>query len=42
MMCGTSCIIVYNFLVFSPVGVLLELVFLASNFVGYYRHYLKK
>ncbi len=42
MMCGTSCIIIYNFLIFSPVGVLLESIFLGSNLVGYYRHYLKK
>lgn len=42
MMCGTSCIILYNFLIFSPVGVLLETIFLGSNAVGYYRYYIKK
>lgn len=42
MMCGTSCIILYNFLIFSPMWVLLESIFLWSNIVGYYRHYLKK
>lgn len=42
MMCGTSCVIVYNFLIFSPVWVLLESIFLWSNLIGYYRHYIKK
>lgn len=42
MMCGTSLVILYNFLIFSPVGVLLESIFLWSNLVGYYRHYIKK
>jgi len=42
MMSWTSLIIVYNFLIFTPVWVLLESIFLWSNLVGYYRHYLKK
>lgn len=42
MMCGTSFVILYNFLIFSPVWVLLESIFLSSNLIGYYRHYLKK
>lgn len=42
MMCGTSCIILYNFLIFSPMWVLLETIFLGSNFVWYYRHYINK
>jgi uncharacterized membrane protein len=42
MMCGTSLVILYNFLIFSPVWVLLESIFLGSNLVGYYRHYIKK
>lgn len=42
MMAGTSTTIVYNYLVFSPVGILLESIFLLSNIVGYYRHYLSK
>lgn len=42
MMCGTSLVILYNFLIFSPVGVLLESIFLGSNLVGYYRHYIRK
>ena len=42
MMCGTSCIIVYNFLIFSPMWVILESIFLWSNLVWYYRHYIKK
>lgn len=42
MMWGTCSTILYNFLIFSPVGVLLESIFLTSNLVGYYRHYLRK
>ena len=42
MMCWTISILTYNVLVFSPVGVLLEAIFLSSNLVWYYRHYLKK
>jgi hypothetical protein len=42
MMCGTSCIILYNFLIFSPVGILLESLFLWSNLIWYYKHYIKK
>ena len=42
MMSGTSCIIFYNFLIFSPIWVLLESLFLGSNILGYYRYYLSK
>jgi len=42
MMCGTSFIILYDFLIFSPVWVLLESIFLWSNIVGYYRYYIRK
>ena len=42
MMIGTSTTILYNFLVFSPVGILLESIFLLSNIIGYYRHYFPK
>lgn len=42
LMCGTSLVVLYNFLIFSPVGVLLEAIFLTSNLVWYYRHYIKK
>lgn len=42
MMCGTSCVILYNFLIFSPVWVLLESIFLTSNIVGYWRYYIRK
>ena len=42
MMTGTSCVILYNFLIFSPVWVLLESIFLTSNIVGYYRYYIRK
>lgn len=42
MMTGTSSTILYNMLIFSPVWVLLESIFLWSNFVGYWRHYIRK
>ena len=42
MMGGTSTTISYNLLIFSPVWVLLEWIFLISNIVGYWRYYLKK
>lgn len=42
MMWGTSLVILYNFLIFSPVWVLLESIFLGSNLVWYWRHYIKK
>lgn len=41
MMCGTSIIILYNFIIFSPMGVIAEGSFLISNFIGYYRHYMR-
>jgi len=42
MMCGTSLIIIYDILIFSPMAVALESAFLISNFIGYYRFYVKK
>ena len=42
MMFWTSMIILYNLLILSPVWVLLEWLFLWSNFIWYYRHYIKK
>jgi hypothetical protein len=42
MMSGTSLIIIYNAIIFSPMGVIAEGTFLISGFIGYYRHYVKK
>ncbi len=42
MMAGTSVIILYNGLIISPMGVIAEGAFLMSNFIGYYRHYIRK
>ncbi|MBT5021403.1 YgjV family protein [Candidatus Woesearchaeota archaeon] len=42
MMSGTSILVIYNFIIFSPMGVIAEGLFLISNFVGYYRHYITK
>lgn len=41
MMIGTSLVIIYNALIFSPMGMITEGVFLAGNIIGYYRHYIK-
>jgi hypothetical protein len=41
MMLGTSLIIIYNALIFSPMGVIVEASFLTSNIIGYYRFYVK-
>ena len=42
MMVATSIIITYNALIFTPMGVLLETIFLISNIVGYYRYYVRE
>lgn len=42
MMGGTSLIVIYNAVIFSPMGVIAESVFLISGFIGYYRYYMKK
>jgi hypothetical protein len=41
MMVGTSVIVLYNLIIFSPMGVIAEGSFLLSGFVGYYRYYMK-
>ena len=41
MMVGTFIIIIYNGVIFSPMGIIAESSFLISNFIGYYRHYVK-
>ncbi len=41
-MCGTSFILLYDILIFTPMGILAEIVFLSSNIIGYYRYYIKK
>lgn len=41
MMVGTSFIVLYNIIIFSPMGVVAEGVFLMSGFIGYYRHYVR-
>lgn len=42
MMSGTSCWICYNIFIFSPAGIALEVNFLISNLIGYYRFYIRK
>ena len=41
MMAGTSLMFLYNIIILSPMGSVVEGSFLISNFIGYYRHYLK-
>lgn len=42
MMLATTSIIIHNLIVWTPAGILLELFFLSSNALSYYRFYLKK
>lgn len=42
MMVGTFLVMVYNIVIFTPMGVIAEGLFLTSNLIGYYRHYLKR
>jgi hypothetical protein len=42
MMIGTFILIIYNIIIFSPMGVIAEGSFLLSNLIGYYRYYVKK
>ncbi len=41
MMIGTSLLIIYNAVIFSPMGIIAESAFLLGNIVGYYRLYIK-
>ena len=40
-MIGTTFFIIYNSLIFTPMGIVIEVIFLFSNFFGYHKHYLK-
>lgn len=42
VMLGCLFIIAYNFIIFSPAAIVLEIFFLLSNMVGYWRFYLRK
>lgn len=39
MMVATSMFLIYNIFVWSPVGIIMELIFLASNIISYYRFF---
>lgn len=41
MILGTSFWLVHNYLVGSPAAVLMEVLFISSNLIGYYRYYIK-
>ena len=41
MMIWTSIVILYNFIIYSPMWVVLEWTFLLSNIIWYYRHYIR-
>lgn len=42
MMLWTTIALLYNLIIFSPMGVISEFSFLISNIIGYYRFYIKK
>ena len=42
MISGGTLWLIHNFILGSPVGVVLEVVFVTSSFIGYYRYYLAK
>ncbi len=42
MMVGTSLAILYYIIIFSPVAIIGETIFLFSAILGYYRHYIRK
>lgn len=41
MLIGTSFWLIHNYVVGSPTAVLMEVLFISSNLIGYYRHYYK-
>ncbi|USD59432.1 YgjV family protein [Vibrio sp. SCSIO 43140] len=42
MIIGTALWLVHNYIVGSPTAVIMEVLFISSNLVGYYRYYYKK
>ncbi|WP_026970473.1 YgjV family protein [Aliagarivorans marinus] len=42
MIVGTSFWLLHNYLIGSPTAVLMEVLFISSNLIGYYRYYYKK
>ena len=42
MIVGTSFWLLHNYLIGSPTAVLMEVLFISSNLIGYYRYYVKK
>lgn len=41
MIVGTSFWLIHNYMVGSPAAVVMELLFISSNLIGYYRHYIR-
>jgi hypothetical protein len=41
MMLGTALAVLYNTIILSPMGAVVESSFLISNIIGYYRHFIK-
>ena len=39
---GANLALIYNLIIFSPAMVMLEFFIIASNIIGYYRHYIKE
>ncbi|GHF01408.1 YgjV family protein [Thalassotalea profundi] len=42
MILGGSLWLLHNFLLWTPVGILVEVIFVSSSFIGYYRYYIIK
>ncbi|CAH9058487.1 hypothetical protein PSECIP111951_01886 [Pseudoalteromonas holothuriae] len=42
MIVGTALWLLHNYLIGSPTAVIMEILFIGSNLVGYYRHYFRK
>lgn len=42
MILSTSLWIIHNFIAWTPVAIVMEVLFVSSNLVGYYRFYIKK
>jgi hypothetical protein len=42
MVAGGSLWLLHNFILWTPVGILVETIFVSSSFIGYYRYYVMK
>lgn len=42
MILGGSLWLLHNFILWTPIGILVEVIFVSSSFIGYYRYYIAK